>query len=59
MPQTSTDILRKARRQRAGIMVRLYVSEAIPTVRVKPDGAFAPAIFRTHLHIGTHYMRTN
>lgn len=53
----STTILHKIRRQRAGIVVRLYVSEAIPTVRVKPDGAFAPAIFRTHLHIGTRYMR--
>jgi hypothetical protein len=54
---TATETLRRVRRQRAGIIVRLYVSEAIQTVRVRADGSFAPTIHRTHLHIGNRYMR--
>jgi hypothetical protein len=54
---TSKDILRRHRAQRDGIVVRLYAPTTYPTVHPLPDGAFAPATFRTHLHIGTRYMR--
>lgn len=54
---TSKDILKRYRTQSAGIVVRLYAPDAIPTIRVLNDGSFAPAIYRTHMHVGTRYMR--
>jgi hypothetical protein len=55
---TSKDILDRIRHQRTGIVVRLYVSDVIPTVRVDhATGAFLPAMARERVHVGNRYMR--